>query len=88
MQPPSADAFIGSISKDQIAALAILYDRFAHALEPFSPETDRAERIFNQEIARLYDELGSRSITFHEFRKGIILRCKRQLSSTDKPASV
>jgi len=42
---------LASASKEQIAALARLYDRFAHALDPFSAERDEAERVFMQDVA-------------------------------------
>lgn len=34
--------------------MASLYDRFTHALDPFSPERDTAERVFMEEVARWY----------------------------------
>ena len=89
MSPTPADAFVvTAISKERIETLATLYDRFAHALDPFSPERDEAERIFTQEVASLFDEYGGGGMSLHDFRKAVILRCKRHLSSTNKPSSV
>jgi hypothetical protein len=88
MPPPSADALLASASKEQIASLAGLYDRFAHALDPFSPESDEAERVFMQDVADWYDSLPSPKPSLHDFRKAVILRCKRHLAMTDKPSSV
>lgn len=88
MPTPSADAFLTAVSKEQIESLAILYDRFAHALDPFSAERDEAERVFMQEVANLYDSYGVKTVSYHEFRKAVILRCKRHLHSTDKPSSI
>ena len=89
MSPTPADAFVGrTISKEQIEALATLYDRFAHALDPFSPERDEAERVFTQEVASLYDVYGGGGMSLHDFRKAVISRCKRHLFSKDKPSSV
>jgi len=88
MPTPPADALLASASKEQLAALAKLYDRFAHALDPFSPERDEAERVFMQDVADWYDSLHSPKPSLHDFRKAVILRCKRHLATTDKPASI
>ena len=88
MSTPSADALLSSASKEQIAALAKLYDRFAHALDPFSLERDEAERVFMQGVADWYDFLPPPKPSLHDFRKAIILRCKRHLATTEKPSSM
>lgn len=89
MPSPPEDAFLSSGSKEQIAALARLYDdRFAHALDPFSPERDEAERVFMQDVADWYDRLDPPKPSLHEFRKAVIRRCKKHLSQTDKPSSI
>jgi hypothetical protein len=95
MPAPPADAPIDppSLTKEKIASLATLYDRFAHALDPYSPQRDEAERIFMLEIALLYDferEQGnlSGSVSIHDFRKAIIVRCRRHLAAQDKPSSI
>lgn len=88
MPPPATDAFLSTASKEQIAALAGLYDRFAHALDPFSPERDEAERVFTQDVADWYDSLSPPKPTLHDFRKAVILRCKRHLATNDKPPSL
>jgi hypothetical protein len=46
MSTPPGDALVGAVSAERIAILARLYDRFAHALDPFSEERDQAERAF------------------------------------------
>ncbi len=51
MSTPPGDALVGAVSAGTIAILARLYDRFAHALDPFSEERDQAERMFQQEVA-------------------------------------
>lgn len=79
---------LSAAPKEQIAALARLYDRFAHALDPFSPERDEAERIFMQDVAGWYDSIPSPKPSLHDFRKAVILRCRKHLASTDKPGSV
>jgi len=76
-----------AIPQDQIAALATLYDRFAHALDPLSEERDEAERVFLDEIAGWHSILNPPKPSLHDFTKAVILRCKRHLSATDKPPS-
>lgn len=82
------DALVGTIPGETVAALAQLYDRFAHALDPFSQERDRAERVFEQEVANLYDRFSGAKPEFQLFRRGIILRCRRHIRASDKPTSV
>ena len=88
MPPSATDALLSTASKEQIAALAGLYDRFAHALDPFSEERDEAERVFTQNVADWYDSLPAPKPTLHDFRKAVILRCKRQLATSDKPSAI
>jgi hypothetical protein len=88
MPTPPADALVETISAGQIAGLARLYDRFAHALDPFSAERDQAERAFQQEIANLYERLEQPKPQFHVFQKAVIIRCRRYLRASDRPASV
>ena len=67
MPSTPADAFLDSvIDKEQIKSLAVMYDRFAHALDPFSPQRDEAERVFAHEVAELYDLVRRSRVTrFH-----------------------
>ena len=53
---------LSAAPKEQIAALASLYDRFAQALDPFSPERDEAERVFMQDVAQWYDSLRAKAL--------------------------
>jgi hypothetical protein len=94
MPQTSPDALIGDIiGQEQIAPLAVLYDRFAHALDPLSQEVEQAEKTFLEEIAEYYDLLQNRrpdiakTISQHEFRKAVILRCKRHLIASDKKSA-
>ena len=75
----TADAFVERISPQEIASLAELYDRFANALDPFSEERDNAERVFMSELAGYYDRIQHLSINYRDFKRAIILRCKRHL---------
>jgi hypothetical protein len=88
MPPTSGDAFLDSLGPEQIPALAALYDRFAHAIDPFDPACDTAERAFNNSVADWYDCLQTPKPPFREFRRGIITRCKRHILATQKPPSV
>jgi hypothetical protein len=87
MPTPPGDALVGAVSAETIGILARLYDRFAHAFDPFSEERDQAERVFQQEVAELYDRLPSPKPEFQVFRKGVIRRCRLHLRASDKPAS-
>lgn len=71
--------------EDVIPALAELYDQFAHSLDPFSEERDRAESVFMAAVSVWHDALPKPKPPIHEFRKGVIIRCKRHLSATDRP---
>ena len=62
--------------------------RFAHALDPYSPERDRAEQVFQQEIVELYDQLERPKPELHAFQKAVILRCRLHLRASEKPPSV
>lgn len=88
MPTPPADALVGAVPPKTIEALARLYDRFAHALDPFSEERDQAERVFQQEIADLYDRLPPPKPEFQAFTRGVIQRCRRHLRASDRPASL
>jgi hypothetical protein len=85
MPTAPGDAPLSGLDDNQIPALAELYDKFAHSLEPFSEDRDNAERVFNSEILGWYDRLGNPKPSFQEFRKGVIARCKRYLAASDKP---
>ncbi len=84
MSTDSEDAFIIT----RITALAVLYDAFAHAIDPYSNNRDEAERVFNREIAEWHDSLPDPKPTLHEFRKGIIIRCRAHLKSTRSKADI
>jgi hypothetical protein len=87
MSPTPGDAPLGESDDSLIPSLAALYDRFAHALNPFSEARDEAERVFHSEVLIAYDAIKGQKPSFQEYRKGVILRCKRYLAANDKPTS-
>lgn len=88
MQPTPADALVTELLEKEIAAFAILYDTFAHALDPTDPAGDRAEKVFQQNVAAWYDVLPAQKPSLQDFRKAIIIRCKRHLIATNKPTGI
>ena len=87
MSSPSEDAQLGVVAAERIPLLAVLYDRFANALDPFAPERDQAEMIFEQEVVTLYDNLPAPKPDLVAFKKAVILRCRRHLRATEKTPS-
>lgn len=87
MSSSSEDARLSLVSVESIPQLAVLYDRFANALDPFAPERDQAEMLFEQEVARLYDTLPTPKPDLGAFKKAVIARCRRHLRATDKPSA-
>lgn len=72
---------------EEIPRLAALYDRFAHALDPFDAGRDVAEQTFNSELAGIFDCLKGVKPPFRDFRRHVILLCKKHLKASDKPSS-
>lgn len=95
MPTPSDDALLARLAQDEIpdiASLSALYDRFANALDPFSPARDQAEKVFMEEVAGMYDNFKGNHpgtcITYQIYRRALIVRCKRHLSAKYHPPSV
>jgi len=88
MQSPQGDAPIGLPPQDRIPGLAELYDRFAQALDPDSRECNDAERAFHHEVLVWYENLHEPRGSFHDFRKGVIARCRKHLLATQKPPTI
>ena len=72
---------------NEIPRLAALYDRFAHALDPFDAGRDVAEQTFNSELAGTFDCIRAPKPTFRDFRRHVIALCKKHLKASDKPSS-
>jgi len=85
MRETEGDARLETSLREAIPRLAALYDRFAHALDPFDRGRDIAEQTFNSELAGLYDNLEGQKPAFRDFRRFVIVRCKRHPAASDKP---
>ena len=85
MPETEGDARLEDSLRDAIPRLASLYDRFAHALDPFDRERDIAEETFGTELATIYDTIPGVKPAFRDFRRFIIVRCRRHLAARDKP---
>ncbi len=67
------------ISKEAIAEMADLFDRFVNALDPNSPDAQRAEDLFN---AKLYSMHSTHApdVEFRAFRYELLSECRKYLS--------
>lgn len=77
--------------RSEIPRLAPLYDRFAHALDPFDKGRDIAEQTFNSELRTLFDSVqscGIQGVHFRDFRRHLITLCKQYLRAGDKPSGI
>lgn len=63
------------IPKEEIAALASLYDRFAHALDPFSDDRDQAEDAFYVRLEHLRCTHAPQ-MNAREFTREAVRQCK------------
>jgi hypothetical protein len=63
------------IPAEEIAKLAELYDRFAHALDPFSEDRDKAEDAFYLKLDDLRCRFAPRA-DLREFRREAVRQCK------------
>jgi hypothetical protein len=88
MSETPGDAPLGEFLREEIPPLAALYDRFAHALDPFDPSVDLAEQTFNGELLSVFDSLSAPKPDFRAFRRHVIALCRAYLRASDKPSSV
>ena len=79
MHTPANDALLDQISRTEFDALVNLYDRFAHAKDPFDSAADKAESTFNETIQIWFDILMQGKCPFQDFRRAIIKRCKQRI---------
>lgn len=88
MSETPGDAPLAEFWREEIPRLAVLYERFAHALDPFDPGVDLAEQTFNSELASLFDGLSAPKAEFRAFRRNVIALCRAHLRASDRPSSV
>jgi hypothetical protein len=88
MSETPGDAPLEEFLREEIPRLAILYDRFAHALDPFDPAVDVAEQTFNSEVRNWFDLLPNPKPGFRDFRRHLIALCRAHLRAGDRPSSV
>ena len=69
------------ISDKELAVLASLYDRFAHALDPFSENRDLAEKHFYDLVTQLRCKHAP-GLDERTFMRGVVARCKKYLAKT------
>ena len=67
MSETPGDAPLAEFWREETPRLAVLYDRFAHALDPFDHGVDLAEQTFNSELASLFDSLSAPKLSFAHF---------------------
>jgi len=64
------------ISRETIAEMAELFDRFINALDPNSPEAQRAEELFNERACSLH-AAHAPEIKFQTFRYELLSECRK-----------
>jgi hypothetical protein len=67
------------IPEQQLKELALLYDRFAHAIDPFSPDRDKAEELFYRKLESLRCQHAI-GIEPRTFRRETVRQCKLYLA--------
>ena len=87
MSETPGDAPLAEFWREEIPRLAVLYDRFAHALDPFHPGVDLAEQTFNSELASLFDSVSAPKLEFRAFRRHVWALCRAHLRASDNPSS-
>ena len=63
------------IPSEEIGELAELYDKFAHALDPFSEERDQAEDAFYRKLEHLRCGY-AQQVNARDFRREAVRQCK------------
>ena len=66
------------IDVSEVGNLAELYDRYANALDPITPESKQAKRQFYARLDALYQQAGE-GANFDAFRLELVRRCKEYL---------
>ena len=80
------------LTPEVIKELASLYDGAVNSLDPHSPARAEAERLFNEELRGNYDLIASSLPPplpeFRDYRRAVILLCRRFLKASDRPGSI
>lgn len=66
------------IPPEELKELAELYDKFAHALDPFSEDRDQAEEAFHRKLEHLRCTHAP-GIPSRDFRREAVRQCKNFL---------
>jgi hypothetical protein len=80
MSEPEVPA--GIVSRDDLAALAALFDRYAYAFDPLSLEAREARSQFEDRVLQLYCERvepNYQSVSLGDFRAKIRSLCREHL---------
>ena len=72
------------ISRDQLARLAELYDRYQNSLRPLAPERAEAGRAFKQLLADLHSTHAA-DLPFDRFRQETVEHCREYLRKNKAP---
>jgi len=72
------------ISREQLARLAELYDRYQNSLRPLASERREAGRAFKELLANLHSAHAA-DIPFDSFRRQTIERCRDYLRRNKAP---
>ncbi len=67
------------ISRETIAEMAELFDRFMNALDPDGPEAQKAEELFHEKASALHAVHGP-DLGFAIFRYELMSECRKYLA--------
>ena len=74
------------IPAEELARLAVFYDRFANHLDPLSNDWKRRKHEYLGALNDLHQRYGAR-IAYEEFRREAQRACFRWLRAQDKPTT-
>ena len=72
------------IAREPLAQLAELYDQYQNSLHPLSAERAEAARLFKERLASLHATHAA-DISFDQFRREIVQRCREFLRKNKAP---
>jgi hypothetical protein len=74
------------IPAEELARLAVFYDRFANHLDPLSGDWKERKREYFEALGELHQRFGS-DVVFVDFRREAQRACFRWLRAQDKPST-